>query len=100
MSKDVYSKLPNLRDGLALSYAAANKGKSRAATRAREAAYTEQKVTKDFNNLLLNVSNNQPANQLTKYSNFYDDYLKNNNPQDKNKSWNKFGQSSDLPKQK
>ncbi len=97
LSKNLLPKLPNLRDGLALSYAAANKGNSRAATRAREAAYTEQKVTKDFNNLLLNVSNNQPANQITKNSNFYDDYLKNNSSQDKNKSWNKIGKVFDLP---
>ena len=38
---DCKSALQNLRDGLALSYAAANIGNSRAATRAREAAYTE-----------------------------------------------------------
>ena len=31
-------KFPNLRDGLALSYAAANKGQNRAAKRAREVA--------------------------------------------------------------
>ncbi len=41
LSKNAYSIYPNLRDGLALSYAAADKGKSKAATRAREAAYTE-----------------------------------------------------------
>ncbi|MBR2021443.1 MAG: hypothetical protein IJ939_03315, partial [Clostridia bacterium] len=41
LSKNALPKLPNLRDGLALSYAAANKGNSKAATRAREAAYTE-----------------------------------------------------------
>ena len=41
LSQNALQKLPNLLDGLALSYAAANKGKSRAATRAREAAYTE-----------------------------------------------------------
>ncbi len=34
--------LPNLRDGLALSYAAANKGKKKAARLAKEAAYTER----------------------------------------------------------
>ena len=39
--KNALPKLPNLRDGLALSYAAANKGNSKAATRAREAAYME-----------------------------------------------------------
>ena len=48
LSKTALPKLPNLRDGLALSYAAANKGNNRAATRAREAAYTEQKMTMDF----------------------------------------------------
>ena len=41
LSKTDFSKFPNLRDGLALSFAAANKGNSKAATRAREAAYTE-----------------------------------------------------------
>lgn len=41
LSKDFASKLPNLRDGLALSYAAANKGNNKAATKAREAAYME-----------------------------------------------------------
>ena len=91
MSKDVYSKLPNLRDGLALSYAAANKGKSRAATRAREAAYTEgdlnfpmvdtPKVTnllykpdmeqKPENLLHKNIGNNNFA--PVKYSNKKDD---------------------------
>ena len=75
LSKSTLPKLPNLRDGLALSYAAANKGKSKAATRAREAAYTE-----------LNPKN------------FYNDYLKNNSSQDKNKSWNKISKVFDLPK--
>ncbi len=41
LNKNALSKLPRLRDGLALSYAAANKGNNKAATRAREAAYTE-----------------------------------------------------------
>ena len=41
MSEEKISKLPNLRDGLAVSYAAADKGNNKAATRAREAAYTE-----------------------------------------------------------
>ena len=41
LNKNTLPKLPNLRDGLALSYAAANNGNSRAATKAREAAYTE-----------------------------------------------------------
>lgn len=39
LNKSTLPKLPHLRDGLALSYAAANKGKSKAATKAREAAY-------------------------------------------------------------
>ena len=39
--KDYNKKLPNLRDGLALSYAAANSGNNNAATKAKEAAYTE-----------------------------------------------------------
>ena len=43
------------------------------------------------------MSNNQPVNQIAKYSNFYDDYLKNNNFQDKKKSWNKIAQVFDLP---
>lgn len=41
LSEKYFQKFPNLRDGLALSYAAANKGKSKAATRARDAAYSE-----------------------------------------------------------
>ena len=41
LSEEKISKLPNLLNGLAVSYAAADKGKSKAATRAREAAYTE-----------------------------------------------------------
>ena len=45
LSKSTLPKLPNLRDGLALSYAAANKGNSKAATRAREAAYMENYET-------------------------------------------------------
>ena len=42
INKSTLPKLPNLRDGLALSYAAAEKGKNKAATRAREAAYMEK----------------------------------------------------------
>lgn len=41
LNSNYSKKFPHLRDGLALSYAAADKGNSRAATRAREAAYTE-----------------------------------------------------------
>ena len=41
LDKNKLAKLPNLRDGLALSYAAADKGMNRAATRARETAYME-----------------------------------------------------------
>lgn len=41
LDKNKLAKLPNLRDGLALSYAAADKGMNRAATRARDAAYME-----------------------------------------------------------
>lgn len=40
LDKDYSKKLPNLRDGLALSYAAASKGNNKAATKARDAAYT------------------------------------------------------------
>ena len=36
LDKDVSARLPNLRDGLALSFAAANKGNSRAATKLRK----------------------------------------------------------------
>ena len=41
LNKDYSKKLPNLLGGLALSYAAANKGNNKEATRAREAAYSE-----------------------------------------------------------
>lgn len=41
LEKDYPLKLPNLEDGLALSYAAADKGMNKAATRAREAAYMD-----------------------------------------------------------
>ena len=56
LSKNILPKLPNLLDGLALSYAAANKGKSKAATRAREAAYTEQSEKGTSDNLLLSMT--------------------------------------------
>ena len=89
LSKDIYSKLPNLRDGLALSYAAANKGRSKAATRAREAGYTEQSPLK--------ASDIQPKSQPTKYSNFYTDYLENKKTSQSNNSWNIFGKTNELP---
>ena len=95
LSKNKLPKLPNLRDGLALSYAAANKGNSNAATKAREAAYTEQKNDMP----LLNVLDNQSTNQSTKYSNFYKDYRKNKNSQDSNNLWNKIAKAFDLPKE-
>ena len=41
LNTDYFKKFPNLRDGLALSYAAADKGNSKEAKKAREAAYTE-----------------------------------------------------------
>ena len=41
LGKDFAAKLPNLRDGLALSYAAANIGNGKDTKMAREAAYTE-----------------------------------------------------------
>ena len=72
-----------MRDGLALSYAAANKGKSKAAKRAIEAAYTEQNATRT------------PTKALT----FYDDYLSRIEPsKNNNSSWNNLGKSLDLPK--
>ncbi len=98
LSKNLLPKLPNLRDGLALSYAAANKGNNRAATRAREAAYTEQKSVESFDNLLLNESNNQPTIKPTKYSSFYDDYLKSKNSKDSKNLWNNISKAFDLPK--
>ena len=45
LPKDYQNRFPNLLDGLSLSYAAAEKGNSKAATKAREAAYTETGVT-------------------------------------------------------
>ncbi len=42
LNTDYFKKFPNLRDGLALSYAAADKGNSKEAKKAREAAYFEQ----------------------------------------------------------
>lgn len=57
LNKEYSSKLPNLRDGLALSYAAAEKGNSKAASRAREAAYTEADSTnlKPLGKILYNM---------------------------------------------
>lgn len=75
LNKDAVSKLPNLRDGLALSYAAAENGNSKAATRAREAAYTEQKTTNEFNKLISKLSENKPSNQTSKSLDFYNDYI-------------------------
>ncbi len=98
LSKSILPKLPNLRDGLALSYAAANKGNNKAAKRAIEAAYTEQKSVESFDNLLLNESNNQPTIQPTKYSSFYDDYLKSKNSKDSKNLWNNISKVLDLPK--
>lgn len=89
LNKDIYSRLPYLRDGLALSYAAANKGRSKAATRAREAGYTEQSPLK--------ASDIQPKSQPTKYSNFYTDYLENKKTPQSNNSWNIFGKTNELP---
>ena len=90
-----------MRDVLALSYAAANKGNSPAATRAREAAYTEQSEKKTSDNLLLNESGNKPTKKPTNYSNFYDDYLKNKQPSRQNNNpWNTFDKTFDLPQLK
>lgn len=95
LTKDYSKKLPHLLSGLALSYAAANKGNNKAATRAREAAYTEQNLTETFNDLSMNISKNQSAKQ----SGFYDDYLKKNEPyKNNNNSWNKLLNDIDLPK--
>ena len=98
LDKDFSVKLPNLVSGLALSFAAAEKGNSKAAKRAREAAYTEQKSVTSFDNLLLNASNNQPTIQPTKYSSFYDDYLKNKNSSDSKNLLNNTSKAFDLPK--
>ena len=48
IKNEFLEKLPNLVDGLALSFAAAEKGNNKAATRAREAAYMEGN-TRDSN---------------------------------------------------
>ena len=57
LNKSTLPKLPHLRDGLALSYAAANKGKSKAATKAREAAYMkfDEPLVKDTGIKLLST---------------------------------------------
>lgn len=105
LSKNILPKLPNLRDGLALSYAAANKGNNKAATRAREAAYTESdlnlprtntsKVTnllytpdmeqKPVNLLLKNTGNNDVV--PIKYSNKKGDQEKNKKKEKKDNSF-------------
>ncbi len=98
LSKDVSVKLPNLVDGLALSFAAAEQGNSKAAKRAREATYTEQESPKAFDNLLLNASDKQPAFQPVKYPSFYNDYLEKKEPsQNNSKSWNIIGNAFGLP---
>ncbi len=92
LSRASLPKLPNLVDGHALSFAAAEQGNSKAAKRAREAAYTEQESSETFDNLLLNASDKQLAIQPTKYSSFYNDYLEKKEPsQDNSKSWNIVG---------
>ena len=54
LNKSLLTKLPNLRDGLALSYAAANKGNNKEATKAREAAYMEtEPLVKETDSRLL-----------------------------------------------
>lgn len=94
LNKSLLTKLPNLRDGLALSYAAANKGNNKEATKAREAAYMEQESTKTFDNLLTNTSANQP----TKQSSFYEDYLKKKEPSKNNNNFgNKLAKDINLP---
>lgn len=111
LSKNILPKLPNLRGGLALSYAAANKGNSKAATRAREAAYTEGDMLLEniVENKLLsndlpemqNTSDNQLTSQSSKHSSFYDDYLKNKEPSKNNSNlWNEPGKAIDLPEVK
>ena len=61
LNKNTLPKLPNLRDGLALSYAAANNGNSRAATKAREAAYTEEDAPVITNTGLRTMSVGNPG---------------------------------------
>lgn len=59
LGKDYYKKFPNLRDGLALSYAAASTGNNNAATKAREAAYTEsENATAEMKNFSLSQNMN------------------------------------------
>ncbi len=66
LSQNALRNLPNLLDGLALSYAAADKGKSRAATRAREAAYTE-----NIESLVNKVKENSLSYELPKVENAF-----------------------------
>ena len=47
LNKNTLTRLPYLEDGLSLSFAAAGAGNSKAATKAREAAYTEEPLVKD-----------------------------------------------------
>ena len=61
LNTDYFKKFPNLRDGLALSYAAADKGNSKEEKKAREAAYTEDEpLVKETGKKLL--YNNLPKN--------------------------------------
>ena len=66
LNKSLLPKLPYLRDGLSVSFAASDMGNSKAATKAREAAYTEEPLVKSTGNKLLSTQIPKPENAILK----------------------------------